>query len=41
MSKGRRKHHRPGFKAKVTLEAVKGEEAVALAVRYEVQVDSQ
>ncbi len=36
MSKERRKH-RPAFKAKVALEAVKGEETVAqLAVRYEV-----
>ncbi len=36
MSKERRKH-RPAFKAKVALEAVKGEETVAqLATRYEV-----
>jgi transposase-like protein len=36
MSKERRKHS-PSFKAKVALEAVKGEETVAqLAVRYEV-----
>ena len=36
MSKERRKHS-PTFKAKVALEAVKGEEAVAqLAARYEV-----
>ena len=36
MSKGRRKHS-PAFKAKVALEAVKGEEAVAqLAGRYQV-----
>ena len=36
MSKGRRKHS-PAFKAKVALEAVKGEETVAqLAARYEV-----
>ena len=36
MSKGRRKHI-PAFKAKVVLEAVKGEESVAqLAARYEV-----
>ena len=36
MSKGRRKHS-PPFKAKVALEAVKGEETVAqLAARYEV-----
>ena len=36
MSKGRRKHS-PAFKAKVTLEAMKGQETVAqLAVRYEV-----
>ncbi len=36
MSKGRRKHS-PSFKAKVALEAVKGEETVAqLAARYEV-----
>ncbi len=36
MSKERRKHS-PTFKAKVALEAVKGEETVAqLAVRYEV-----
>ena len=35
MSKGRRKHS-PAFKAKVALEAVKGEETVAqLAARYE------
>ena len=36
MSKGRRKHS-PTFKAKVALEALKGEETVAqLAARYEV-----
>ncbi len=36
MSKGRRKHS-PAFKAKVALEAVKGQEKVAqLAARYEV-----
>ena len=36
MSKGRRKHS-PAFKAKVALEAVKGQETVAqLAARYEV-----
>ena len=36
MSQGRRKHS-PAFKAKVALEAVKGEETVAqLAARYEV-----
>ena len=36
MSKGRRKHS-PSFKAKVALQAVKGEETVAqLAARYEV-----
>ena len=36
MSKERRKH-RPSFKAKVALEAVKGEQTVAqLAARYEV-----
>ena len=36
MSKERRKHN-PTFKAKVALEAVKGEETVAqLAARYEV-----
>ena len=36
MSIGRRKHS-PAFKAKVALEAVKGEETVAqLAARYEV-----
>ena len=36
MSKERRKHN-PAFKAKVALEAVKGEETVAqLAARYEV-----
>ena len=36
MWKGRRKHS-PAFKAKVALEAVKGEETVAqLAARYEV-----
>ena len=36
MSKGRRKHI-PAFKAKVVLEAVKGEETVAqLAARHEV-----
>ncbi len=36
MSKERRKHS-PTFKAKVALEAVKGEETVAqLAARYEV-----
>ena len=36
MSKGRRKH-RPVLKAKVALEAVKGQETVAqLAARYEV-----
>ena len=36
MSKGRRKHS-PAFKAKVALEAVKGQEIVAqLAARYEV-----
>ena len=36
MSKERRKHS-PAFKAKVALEAVKGEETVAqLAARYEV-----
>ena len=36
MSKERRKH-RPAFKVKVALEAVKGEETVAqLAARYEV-----
>ena len=35
MSKQRRKHN-PGFKAKVALEAVKGEETVAqLAARYQ------
>ena len=35
MSKGRRKHS-PAFKAKVGLEAVKGQETVAqLAARYE------
>ncbi len=36
MSEGRRKHS-PSFKAKVALEAVKGEQTVAqLAARYEV-----
>ena len=36
MSQGRRKH-RPAFKAKVALEALKGPETVAqLAARYEV-----
>ena len=36
MSKERRKHS-PGFKAKVALEAVKGEETIAqLAARYQV-----
>ena len=36
MLKGRRKHS-PGFKAKVALEAVKGQETLAqLAARYEV-----
>ena len=36
MSQGRRKHS-PAFKAKVALEAVKGQETVAqLAARYEV-----
>jgi transposase len=36
MSKDRRKHS-PSFKAKVALEAIKGEETVAqLAARYEV-----
>ena len=36
MSKGRRKHS-PAFKAKVALEAVKGQETVAqVAARYEV-----
>ena len=36
MSKGRRKHS-PAFKAKIALEAVKGEETVAqLAGRYQV-----
>ena len=36
MSKGRRKHS-PAFKAKVALEAVKGEDTVAqLAARYQV-----
>ena len=36
MSQGRRKHS-PAFKAKVTLEAVKGQKTVAqLAARYEV-----
>ena len=36
MSQGRRKHS-PGFKAKVALEAVKGEETVAqLAARHQV-----
>ena len=36
MSKQRRKHN-PAFKAKVALEAVKGEETVAqLAARYQV-----
>ena len=36
MSQGRRKHN-PSFKARVALEAVKGEETVAqLAARYEV-----
>ena len=36
MSEGRRKHS-PAFKAKVALEALKGQEAVAqLAARYEV-----
>ena len=36
MTKGRRKH-RPAFKAKVALEAVKGEETVAqLVARYDV-----
>ena len=35
MSKGRRKHS-PAFKARVALEAVKGEETVAqLAARYQ------
>ncbi len=39
MSKERRKHS-PTFKAKVALEAVKGEETVAqLAARYEVHPD--
>ena len=38
MFKGRRKHS-PAFKAKVALEAVKGEETVAqLAGRYQVQI---
>ena len=37
MSEGRRKHS-PAFKAKVALEALKGQETVAqLAARYEVQ----
>ena len=37
MSKQRRKHN-PAFKAKVALEAVKGEETVAqLAARYQVR----
>ena len=36
MSSGRR-NHSPAFKAKVTLEAVKGQDTVAqLAARYEV-----
>ena len=36
MSQGRRKHS-PAFKAKVTLEAVKGQETVAqLSTKYEV-----
>ena len=36
MSQGRRKHS-PAFKAKVALEAVKGEETVAqLAARYQI-----
>ena len=36
MSQGRRKHN-PAFKAKVALEALKGQETVAqLAARYEV-----
>ena len=36
MSQGRRKHS-PGFKAKVALEVLKGQETVAqLAARYEV-----
>ena len=36
MAQGRRKHS-PAFKARVALDAVKGEETVAqLAVRYEV-----
>ena len=36
MSQGRRKHS-PAFKAKVTLEAVKGQETVAqLSAKYEV-----
>ena len=36
MSQGRRKHS-PAFKAKVALEALKGQETVAqLAARYEV-----
>ena len=36
MSQGRRKHN-PSFKARVALEAIKGEETVAqLAARYEV-----
>ena len=36
MSKGRRKHS-PAFKAKVGLEAVKGQETIAqLAARYEI-----
>ena len=36
MTKGRRKHS-PEYKAKVALEAVKGDETVAqLAARYEV-----
>jgi transposase-like protein len=39
MSKGRRKHS-PTFKAKVALEAVKGEQTVPqLAARYEVHTN--
>ena len=35
--KGNRKKHSPSFKAKVALEAIKGEETIAqIAGRYEV-----
>ena len=37
MSRGRRKHN-PAFKAKVTLDTVRGEETVALIVRLHQEI---